>query len=123
MIDGKPHVFDSKLEMDRYGYLKLFEKQGLIKDLKLQPAFCLIEAFECEDVKYRAIGYKADFQYIRVYHDPRSKEPYKYKTIVEDAKGMKTQEYILKKKLLLSQPHDFLFREVTYASALPGAKE
>ena len=39
-------TFDSKLEAKRYTELKLLEKNGLIKDLKLQPVYELIPSFK-----------------------------------------------------------------------------
>lgn len=38
-------TFMSKKEVNRYKKLKLLEKAGCIKDLKLQPAFLLIPEF------------------------------------------------------------------------------
>lgn len=80
--------FDSKLEAQRYGELKLMEKAGKIRDLKLQPSFELIPAFRKNGITYRAIIYKADFSYTL-----------NGKTVIEDTKGYKTDVYILKKKL------------------------
>lgn len=82
--------FDSKKEADRFARLKLLEKAGVIKDLKLQPRFELQEPFICDGKKERKIEYVADFQY-----------ECGGKIIVEDVKGAKTQVYKLKRKLFL----------------------
>ena len=79
-VDGV--VFDSKKEAWRYQQLKLMEKAGAIKNLKLQPVFPI----EIRGVKI--CKYKADFDY------EQSGE-----RIVEDVKGFKTPVYRLKKKL------------------------
>lgn len=95
-------VFDSKLEAERYGILKLLEKAGEIKDLEMQVEFVLIPPFTHNGKKYRKATYKADF----VYTDKEGKQ------IVEDTKGFVTKEYALKKKLLLFRYPDIDFREV-----------
>lgn len=82
--------FDSIHERDRYAELKIMERAGDIKDLKLQPVFELIPAIrENGEVVQRAVTYKADFSYTC-----------DGKLVVEDAKGVKTQVYSLKKKIL-----------------------
>lgn len=79
--------FDSKKEFNRYMELKLLEKAGKISYLELQKPFVLIDKS-----KYgRQIVYKADF----VYYDNELN-----KLIVEDVKGVKTDVYKLKKRLI-----------------------
>lgn len=57
-------VFDSKLEAERYEYLRIMEKAGLITDLRPHPKFELQSAFrDSEGVAQRAITYIADFSY------------------------------------------------------------
>lgn len=57
-------VFDSKLEAERYEYLRTMEKAGLITDLRPHPKFELQGAFRDSDgVAQRAITYIADFSY------------------------------------------------------------
>lgn len=83
-IDGI--VFDSKREAARYQDLKLLERVGAIRDLKLQPKYPL-------KVEGKLIAtYVADFTYF----DAQMLRP-----VVEDAKGFKTPVYRLKKKLFL----------------------
>ena len=88
IIDGI--VFASKLEAKRYTELKLLEKQGIIKDLELQPSYDLIPSFKKDNKTYLKSTYKADFSYFDIENN---------KTIVEDTKGFKTPVYMLKKKL------------------------
>lgn len=88
-------VFDSKKEMKRYLVLKLLEKNGEIQNLELQPVIELQESFRYKGKAIRAIQYKADFKYNEG-----------VLTVIEDVKGMKTKEYIIKKKLFLMQIKD-----------------
>lgn len=98
--------FDSKKEARRYKELKLLERAGEIKDLKLQPRYTLQESFKHEEATIRKIEYVADFQY----EDARTGQ-----TIVEDVKSepTKTQVYRIKKKLFLKRYGDkYKFIEV-----------
>lgn len=82
-IDGI--TFDSKREAKRYQELRLLERAGEIENLRLQVAYELIEKS-----KYgRSIKYVADFVYER-----------NGDQIVEDAKGVRTPVYRLKKRLM-----------------------
>lgn len=86
-------VFDSKKEANRYKELLLLEKAGGIKDLRTQVKFKLIPAQRDEatgKVIERECSYKADF----VYEEDG-------KTVVEDVKGFRTKEYVIKRKLML----------------------
>ncbi len=89
-IDGLS--FDSKKEANRYCELKLLEKIGRIKNLRLQVPFELIpkQLDKGGKVLEKAVIYKADFVYER-----------DGKTVVEDVKGFKTKDYIIKRKLML----------------------
>lgn len=89
-VDGI--VFDSKKEAKRYQELKLFERAGVISDLQRQVKFELIPSQKIDGkVAERACSYVADF----VYKDKEGN------TIVEDTKGVKTKDYIIKRKLML----------------------
>ncbi len=55
-VDG--HTFASKAEGRRYGELKLLERAGEIRDLKLQPKFTLFGIGATKICEYRA-----DFSY------------------------------------------------------------
>ena len=88
IIDGIE--FDSKKEGNYYLKLKMLEKAGKIRDLKLHAPFVLIETFKLNDKTYRKMKYIADF----VYYDDKEK------LHVVDTKGYRTKEYELKKKLM-----------------------
>lgn len=88
-VDGI--IFDSKAEARRYSELKLLERAGEISHLELQPRFILQEAFTKNGVRHRAITYSADFRYCDTLNGSQ--------VVVEDVKGMRTQMYLLKKKL------------------------
>lgn len=77
--------FDSKREANRYMELKLLERAGIIKGLKRQVPYILIDKSRYG----RAIKYVADFVY---YEDD--------KLVVEDVKGVRTPVYKLKKRLI-----------------------
>ena len=78
--------FDSVKEYHRWGCLRLLERAGTIKDLKRQVKYELIP----KQVGERACNYIADFTYMQ-----------DGKLVVEDVKGMKTDAYKIKKKLML----------------------
>lgn len=86
IIDGIP--FDSAKEGQRYLELKMLQRTGKIRDLSMQVEFELIPKQAGE----RACKYKADF----VYHMTDTG-----KMVVEDVKGKRTREYIIKRKLML----------------------
>ena len=83
VVDGI--TFASKKEAARYCELKLLQKSGLISDLRMQVPYEIIP--KCGS--NRAVKYIADF----VYNENGD-------MVVEDCKGMKTQVYIIKKKLM-----------------------
>ena len=91
-IDG--HKFPSRREANRYSQLSLLQKAGIIRDLNLQVPFELQPAFKHPITKQtiRAIKYIADF----TYYDTDTG-----KFHIEDAKGIATDTYLLKKKLML----------------------
>lgn len=94
-------VFDSKHEAARYQELKILLRAGEITDLRLQVPFELMPATRLNGETFRSIKYVADF----VYKDKTGLE------IVEDAKGMKTDVYKMKKKLM-AYIHHIVIQEV-----------
>lgn len=93
--------FDSIKECQRYCELKLMQRAGLISDLQTQVSFELIPAQRIDGkVVERAVNYIADF----VYQQDGQK-------VVEDTKGFRTKDYVLKRKLML-WVHNILIREV-----------
>jgi len=86
-VDGI--VFASKREAARHQELKLLERAGEIHGLKLQPKFPM----NVEGGGH--VGhYIADFSYV----DSRTG-----RSVVEDAKGMRTPVYRLKKRIVEAQ--------------------
>ncbi len=89
--------FDSIKEARRYDDLMLLLRAKKIKNLRLQPEFTLQEAFKTpEGETVRAIRYKADFEY-----DKHLGDGY-WQHVIEDVKsrGTKTQQYLLKRKIM-----------------------
>lgn len=99
-IDGI--MFDSQKEANRYAELRILEKQGIISNLQRQVKFVLIPAQKEPDtfgprgglIKGKTLEkecfYVADF----VYEENNQK-------VVEDTKGFRTADYIIKRKLML----------------------
>ena len=92
-VDGI--VFDSKKEAARYQDLRLLERAGEIQDLRCQVRYEIIPKQNGE----RACYYVADFAY---QEDGN--------TVVEDVKGRRTRDYIIKRKLMLER-HGIRIRE------------
>lgn len=81
-------TFDSKKEAERYDELMILLKGGVITDLRLQHNITITEGYKKPNGEtVRPQVYKADFSYIK-----------DGKRIYEDAKGMRTQTFINKKK-------------------------
>ena len=89
-------TFSSRKEASRYQELKLLEDAGEISDLQLQKVYELIPKGKGE----RSAKYLADF----VYREAG-------KVIVEDCKGFRTRDYILKRKLMKWLYPELIFRE------------
>lgn len=83
-------TFDSKWEAERYGQLyKKFEK-GDIEELDRQVRFNIVVN------GHKICAYIADYTYFEIDEDGERK------FVVEDAKGVETPEFKLKKKLMLA---------------------
>ena len=91
VIDGIK--FDSEKEGNYYLKLKMLEKVGKIRDLKLQVPFVLLETFKVDDRTYRKTKYVADFTYL----DDKDKL---HVIDVKSEATRKDKTYQLKKKLL-----------------------
>lgn len=87
-------LFDSKKEYQRYFELKILERAGRITGLERQVKYVLIptQRDKCGKVIEKECSYYADF----VYFDCALCEK-----VVEDVKGVRTDAYKIKKKLLL----------------------
>lgn len=104
--------FDSRKEAQRYVQLMHAMRVGAIRDLRLQVDFTLQEAYtDWHGNRIRAIRYRADFTYQLTGDFPASisaedRELWRRyiesgkETVVEDVKGVKTQAYKLKEKLM-----------------------
>lgn len=89
VVDGIE--FDSKKEARRFRELVLLEKAGRITDIQRQVKFELIPSQKVDGkVVERACTYIADFVYLE-----------NGQKVVEDTKGFKTKDYIIKRKLML----------------------
>ena len=94
-VDGMH--FDSKREAARWQELRLLERAGEISDLRRQVRYELVPKLPGE----RPVDYIADF----VYRDKNGNN------VVEDVKGVRTQAYVIKRKLMLWR-HGIRIREV-----------
>ena len=109
-VDGI--TFDSLKEAKRYKELSLMQHSGAIQDLQMQVKYILIPAQREADTVgarggihkgkliERECTYVADFVY---------KE--NGETVVEDTKGFRTKDYLLKRKMMLFF-HGIKIREV-----------
>ena len=104
-------VFDSKHEMERYRDLYMMQRAGEITDLRTQVPYLLIPpqfddavAVEFEDIlagekkkkkKPKLLERKCEYIADFVYRDGDGR------LVVEDAKGVRTKEYLIKRKLML----------------------
>lgn len=117
IVDGV--VFDSKREARRYQELKMFERCGSISNLRRQVKYELIPVQREESTRVytkgrkkgqpiegkvieKAVTYIADFTYTDVATG---------ETVVEDSKGFRTKEFVIKRKLMF-YIHGIKVREV-----------
>lgn len=104
IVKAGDESFDSKKEYHRWLELSILEDAGVIRNLQRQVKYVLIPAQrEPETISQRGrqipgkviereAVYYADFVY-----------EMNGETIVEDTKGMKTDVYVLKRKLMLER--------------------
>lgn len=95
--------FDSMKEANRYAELLMLQKAGEISELNMQVPFELVPPQFAPDIIgprggirhgeciEKAVVYRADF----VYKNKAGE------TVVEDTKGFRTADYIIKRKLML----------------------
>lgn len=83
---GSPevHYFPSMAERERFARLRFLERAGEITQLRLQPAFPIVVNAK------KVMTYKADFEY-------QTREG---KRVIEDVKGIETDVFKLKRKLV-----------------------
>lgn len=84
--------YDSQKEHSRANTLKLMQRAGLISNLREQVKYVLIptQRDAAGRLLEKECSYRADFVYDK-----------DGKTIVEDTKGVRTAEYLIKRKLML----------------------
>lgn len=101
-VDGK--LFDSRKEANRYMELLIMQRAGKISNLRTQVKYILIPeqrelppegSKKLGKVIERECAYLADFAYEDLEDGG--------KTVVEDTKGFRTKEYIIKRKLMLER--------------------
>lgn len=113
-IETAEGAFDGKYEWQRWLFLKDAEKRGEISNLRRQVTFTLLpKQYTTEVVHLKTkdkvvqkfaehpVTYLADFVY----------EKFMYGLVVEDFKGVKTDVYSIKKKMMLYF-HGISIREV-----------
>jgi hypothetical protein len=94
--------YDSKKEHSRAIALKQMQRAGLISNLREQVKYVLIPTQRDDqgNLLEKECSYRADFVYDK-----------DGKTIIEDTKGMRTPEYIIKRKLML-HVHGIIINEI-----------
>ena len=95
----KTDGYASKKEAARASQLRLMQEAGQIRNLREQLEYELIPRQEGE----RACFYRADFVYDEFGADG-------WRQVVEDTKGMRTADYVIKRKLML-HVHGIRIRE------------
>ena len=108
IVDGIK--FDSEMESHYYLYLKHLKEIGEVVDFVLQPTYLLQEGFNLNEKRIRAITYKADFKVI--YKDGHEE--------VIDVKGKLTEEFKIKRKMLLYRYRDINFKCVQERGRKPN---
>ena len=98
IVDGIK--FDSEMESHYYIYLKQLKEIGEVVDFVLQPTYLLQEGFDLNGKRIRPITYRADFKVI--YKDGHEE--------VIDVKGKLTEEFKIKRKMLLYRYIDINFK-------------
>ena len=99
------HTFDSKREAEIYLDLLSRKQHGEIVRIGFQPQYTLLEGFKDNTgKKQKPISYTADF--FVTFADGHSE--------VIEVKGVRTRDYLLRKKLFLYKMRDenIVFREV-----------
>ena len=103
-IQADEQTFDSRKEYARWCALRLMERAGAITGLRRQVKYVLIPAqygpsitgprggLKHGPLLERECAYIADFVYLK-----------DGQTIVEDSKGVRTKDFIIKRKLMLER--------------------
>ena len=108
-VDGM--VFDSKKEASRYEELLLLQKAGAISGLRRQVRYVLIPAQRewCDEIYTRGENKGKNKPGKVLERECTSIADFVYyqngEVVVEDTKGFRTKEYIIKRKLMLYMHH------------------
>jgi hypothetical protein len=86
-LGGRPHSHDSMAERSRHHVLYVAQGQGEIRDLKVH------QKFKLEVNGVLITSYEADFTYWK---------PMSHLVTVEDVKGVRTREFMIKARLMLA---------------------
>lgn len=91
-VKWQGETFDSEWELTRWRELKWLERKGIVSDVQRQVKFILIPTQRDDHGKllYKECSYYADF----VYLDEDGRQH------VEDAKGVETEVFNIKRKLM-----------------------
>jgi hypothetical protein len=102
----KTGVYASKREAKRAFELRLMQDAGAIRGLKEKTRFLLVPTQHDEHFRLaeRPCYYECDFEY-------EENTGTKWRRVVEDVKGVRTKEYIIKRKLMLFV-HKITVREI-----------
>lgn len=95
--------FDSQAEVRRYKFLRLSEKAGEIVSLRMHKdaAILLDEGFrDLTGYKWQAMTYEPDFRYTTVATG---------REVVEDVKGLQTDVFRIKMRMVIKRYPDILF--------------
>jgi hypothetical protein len=99
------HLHDSRKEAHRCNELHLMWRAELITEPETQFVFELLPKFTANGERVRPLTYRADFVYFEG-----------NRMVIEDVKGTRTKEYLIKKKLLLNKlerlGEPYLFQEI-----------
>ena len=97
--------YRSKRELTRHRELLMLQEVGKIENLRREVPFVLVPTQRKQDGKSeRGVVYVADFVYD---HFPQGFR----QVCIEDVKGVRTKEYVIKRKLML-QKHGIEIQEV-----------
>lgn len=103
-LNKKTNGYASKKEAKRAVELMVLERSGQIRNLREQVRYGLLPSQRLDGKSIeRPVFYVADFVY-------EEQSNGKWQSVVEDCKGAKTREYIIKRKLML-HVHGIRIRE------------
>lgn len=91
-VPHQDHWHDSIKERARCFTLQILEQRGEIRQLRRQ----VTHELRVNGVKVCA--YRSDFEYDELASD----DPWLWRPVVEDVKGKRTDEYVIKRKLMLA---------------------